>query len=271
VRPRRPRRPSRHPSARVRPSPPPAAPAPHSAQVRARTHARCRRRRRRRRLQSSCDPRPTCVRVRVGGATLRPPPSSSRSARGRPMYRSSSAEPRRPRSASADSRRGYRSSSAERRQPRPHWRASSPAGGSRPPAFGTSATRKGLPWLAGGDGAALGARDFHNGSNGKLKLGKIAPPPRVAYVPTQTMQLGSADGSGWAQPERTRNWQQALRQRDRGGPIEYVGGDRTRTWNERPARTIGHRPGSSATAQCSRRPPARRSALNEAASVRLDL
>eukprot|EP01045_Picozoa_sp_COSAG04_P007385 COSAG04_NODE_385_length_15323_cov_3.045586_6_plen_345_part_00 len=86
----------------------------------------------------------------------------------------------------------------------------------------------------------------------KIKTQRALPPPRAAYIPTQTMRLvgsqlsflsgvailvlalregdaavqGSADGSGWSQAERTRSWTKSLRGKDRGGAIEYVSHER---------------------------------------------
>ena len=118
------------------------------------------------------------------------------------------------------------------------WRAASP-GGRRPAAFGSSARR------------------LHD--DRKPRLDKILAPPTVAYIPTQTMRMGSADGSGWTHAERTRSWTDGLRAKDRGGPIEYVTHERTRTWNENAPRALG--PGSARNRRArsphrhTRRPP----------------
>ncbi len=115
-----------------------------------------------------------------------------------------------------------------------NWRAASP-GGKRPAAFGSSAPRMGLPHLA--NSKLMGLHDDH-----KPRVKNIAPPPTAAYKPTETMRIGSADGSGWTHAERTRSWTDGLRAKDRGGPIEYVTQERTRTWNENSPRALG--PGS---------------------------
>jgi hypothetical protein len=71
----------------------------------------------------------------------------------------------------------------------------------------------GLPHLR--DSKLMGLHDDH-----KPRVDKILPPPKVAYKPTETMRVGSADGTGWSHPERTRSWSDGLRAKDRGGPIE---------------------------------------------------
>ena len=117
--------------------------------------------------------------------------------------------------------------------PQRNWRAASP-GGKRPAAFGTSAARMGLPHLA--DSSVMGLQGDSRPRSSDLG------PPKVAYVPTKSMRNGSADGSGWSHAERTRSWTDGLRAKDRGGPIEYVTQERTRTWNETSPRALG--PGS---------------------------
>ena len=99
------------------------------------------------------------------------------------------------------------------------WRAASPAG-KRPAAFGSSAPRMGLPHHA--NSKLMGLHDDR-----KPRVNRIAPPPTAAYKPTETMRMGSADGSGWTHAERTRSWTDGLRAKDRGGPIEYVTQERT--------------------------------------------